>query len=923
MQSKFTFLEEDFPKLSEYGRKAEECQASDPNICLLHLGKIAGLITEMLCRKYHLQNYGSTGEISEGLLERGIITDEVHRKILALSEFHDDFAADEMTCSRLMVSAEELCRWFTDWEAEGRFAFLGELYPPDKPVPPLMNLAVLGGEAEEYLYSNTRYCLICLGDVGEAAADRIIYCSGIETHEKDQIDRIDVLSERGIIDGWTRDVLHELRIARNKALHERYNTGYNSGEECKRLLDGALELCGWIFRRTAKAGYIVRGKVTGEDDDGFTVSLGNVPAYLPKEGTPEGLQFMAGEKHNFRIADIEDDRIILGLCGSEGENIPSVGRLYAKYIPGQDVHVTIKSISNSTGALVELKDGLEAQIPLSETGRRLYDYESGTNMKMIRYETTARVKWFSLTEYPPLLLSVKDIEEEQSREQEEAKLKATKPEGRPAMSDLDFRLLCKSATYEQVIRALDEGANPNAMNGRKTTALMMAAQNNSNVRVIKALIDAGAEVDAKNHKGNTALMYAAMENSPEVVRAIYDAGADIEALNNDGKKAADYAVANRRLNGTDLPLLLRGDVQELTESTPEPEAIDEPAHEVQEVPEATPEPDATNEPGSEVQELTEATPEPEATTEPGHEPQELTEATPEPDATNEPGSEVQEVPEATLDPEATNEPGYEVQEVPEATLEPEATNEPGHEVQELPEATPEPEATDEPGHEVQEVPEATPETEATDEPGHEVQEVPEATPEPDAPNEPVPATQTQDVFSQPDDEPDEAYNDYYEDEPPYYEIEAPGSDDQEEEEDRPLTQEQEEESRNVLRITLQKDFLKICRSGSEDEIAEAVNAGVNVNVSNRADSTALMFAAQSNTAGAVEILIRAGADLNAQDSRGNTALIYAASYNTDDTVDALIDAGADRKITNYEGYKAADYARMNYRLNDTEALKRL
>ncbi|MBQ3457392.1 MAG: ankyrin repeat domain-containing protein, partial [Synergistaceae bacterium] len=126
-----------------------------------------------------------------------------------------------------------------------------------------------------------------------------------------------------------------------------------------------------------------------------------------------------------------------------------------------------------------------------------------------------------------------------------------------------------------------------------------------------------------------------------------------------------------------------------------------------------------------------------------------------------------------------------------------------------------------------------------------------------------------------------------------------------------------------LRAKLQKDFLKICRSGTEDEIAEAVSAGVNVNVANKSSATALMFAAQSNTAQAIEILVHAGAALNSQDDKGNTALIYAASYNHDDVVEALIDAGADRDIRNLGGLKALDYAQRNYRLIDTEAVKRL
>ena len=138
-----------------------------------------------------------------------------------------------------------------------------------------------------------------------------------------------------------------------------------------------------------------------------------------------------------------------------------------------------------------------------------------------------------------------------------------------------------------------------------------------------------------------------------------------------------------------------------------------------------------------------------------------------------------------------------------------------------------------------------------------------------------------------------------------------------------LTPEQLEESRRAHRMILQRDFLKICRSGTEEDIAQAVDAGVNLNVRNKAGATGLMFAAQSNTADALALLTKAGADINAQDVHGNTALIYAASYNDDAAVDVLLEAGADPAITNNDGHTAGEYAAMNYRLTDTEALRKL
>ena len=795
MESRFVFLEDDCPKLAEYGRRAEECISSDPNICLLCLGRIAEIITENLCRR---SNIPDSPEKLKALTEKGVINDDIARKIAALTEVKNEAANDgyesEAACRRLMIAAEEMCRWFITEKAEGRFAFLADLFPPNKP----MNLSELGREAEDNLYSNTRYCLICLGDMGEAIADRLISEKGIETHERDQIYRIDVLASSHMIDEDIKNILHSLRIARNKALHERYNDEYTSESEGRRLIDDALKLCEWLFMEVIKPGYVAKARITGKSEGGYSAVMGRLPAYVPYDEVPKGKSCMAGKKYIFKVSELESDTVKLSMSMADNDyNLP-IWRLYAKYKTGQDVHVTIKSLSNSTGAIVELKDGLEARIPPSELGRKIYRYDDD-HTKMVRYETVARVKWFSLTQYPPMLLSVKDVEDEPDIPVP----LPPEPKKHTAMSDLDFINFCKSASYEKIIQAIDEGANPKACNSKNTTALMMAAQFNHNARAVKALVDAGADIDARNHRGNSAIMYAAMSNNADVVRVLYDACADIVAANLDGKTAADYAVRNRRLNGTDIVRLLRDEPED---TAPVAETL----------------------------------------------PEESQEALP-----------------TEAEPEAIPEPEQEA-------LQPE----------------PEPEAIPEPEHEVSQ---------------------PEPEPEPEAPqNDPIPEP-PQPVTSNEDSKTAISQEEYDED-TTYYEY---GINDSE------IPTKEDEEAMNEVRRNLQHDFLKICRSGTEDEIAEAVSAGVNVNVTNKSSATALMFAAQSNTAQAVEILIHAGAVIDAQDDSGNTALIYAASYNNDDVVDTLMEAGADKTITNNAGHKASDYAAKNYRLVDTEALNRL
>ena len=806
MPSRFDFLEDQFTKLFEYGRKAEECISTDPNICLLNLGRIAENITDNLCRRNNIPNDSDKVHV---LHSRGLITDEISRKITALTEIKNEAANDEydseMACSRLMITAEELCLWFANEGEEGRFSFLADLYPPDKPAPILMNLSVLGREAEENLCSNTRYCFICLGDIGEAVVVSLITGNRIDIRERDQIDRIDMLWEKHIIPDDIRTILHDLRMARNKAIHERYNDEYTSESEGKRLLDDALSLCEWIFRLTMKAGYVVKARITSENDGGYSAVMGRIPADVPAGEIPEGHSCIPGKKYVFKIVNAENDIVILSLSDAERDYNLSVGRLYAKYKPGQKVKVKIKSVSKSTGAIVELKDGLEARIPPAELGRKILHYDKDSKQRMMRYDVTARVKWFSLTEYPPMILSVKDIEEERRQKA----IAAFTHEGKPAMSDIDFYRMCRNAPYEKVIQALDEGANPNSANNNGTTALMTAAEHNTNARVIRALVEAGADVNARNRKGNTALMFAAMRNSTEAVRILYEAGADIDAVNSEGKKAADYAVTNRRLNGTEILKRIKGEI----------------------------EPDESE---SQIDSA---------------EPQSQTESHESQSQNDNVDSQSQTESHETESQNDNAEPQTESHESQSQTDNAESQSQ----------------------------------TES-----HETESQTES--EQENTNMAAKISQTES-------------ND---DEPEIYEYEA-----------SEIPTKEEIEALSVHREELQRDFLRICRSGSEDEIAEAVSAGVDVNVTNRAEATALMFAAKSNTAGAVEILIHAGASVNAQDRSGNTALIYAASYNNDDVVDTLIDAGADKDITNLAGHRASDYAAKNYRLDDTEAVKKL
>lgn len=93
-----------------------------------------------------------------------------------------------------------------------------------------------------------------------------------------------------------------------------------------------------------------------------------------------------------------------------------------------------------------------------------------------------------------------------------------------------------------------------------------------------------------------------------------------------------------------------------------------------------------------------------------------------------------------------------------------------------------------------------------------------------------------------------------------------------------------------------KEFMKLCRSGTAAEVEEAIMNGANVNAKeNGFYKTSLMEATYYGKADIAEVLLKHGADVNARsaDSRGWTALMWAAIQGQAEVAEVLLKYGAD------------------------------
>ena len=115
---------------------------------------------------------------------------------------------------------------------------------------------------------------------------------------------------------------------------------------------------------------------------------------------------------------------------------------------------------------------------------------------------------------------------------------------RKTVSDAEFLELCASGTTQEIVDALNSGANVQARDAESMTGLMYAVEKNPNSAVIPILIDAGMNVNARGGHNMTALMVAARSNrNPGIIALLLNAGANIEARDENGMTVLMFAAA--------------------------------------------------------------------------------------------------------------------------------------------------------------------------------------------------------------------------------------------------------------------------------------------------------------------------------------------------------------------------------------------
>jgi type I restriction enzyme R subunit len=138
---------------------------------------------------------------------------------------------------------------------KSNFSFLEEKWPL---------LASIGSTAEKYVYTDSNSCLIKLGLLGESIVKLMFVLDNIDEPKEDNThaNRIKLLRKEGLIPKDIDDILYALRISRNDAAHN----GFESIDQAKILIEFAYKLGVWFMQTYGDWNYEPEEFIVPEDD---------------------------------------------------------------------------------------------------------------------------------------------------------------------------------------------------------------------------------------------------------------------------------------------------------------------------------------------------------------------------------------------------------------------------------------------------------------------------------------------------------------------------------------------------------------------------------------------------------------------------------------------------------------------------------
>jgi ankyrin repeat protein len=114
--------------------------------------------------------------------------------------------------------------------------------------------------------------------------------------------------------------------------------------------------------------------------------------------------------------------------------------------------------------------------------------------------------------------------------------------------------------------------------------------------------------------------------------------------------------------------------------------------------------------------------------------------------------------------------------------------------------------------------------------------------------------------------------------------------------------------KNMIQVQPNEELLEAASKGNLTDVNFLMEQGIDVNVKNSFNYTALILSATNGHTQVVEALLKAGAEVNAANVYSETALLFAVKNDHVDIVKILIQAKANVDVTDIQGHSPLSYA---------------